>query len=131
MADRIVTSTPRQAEYIEEDEDESEDFVGFEQLTGKYREMEDEMSSIDNSFCERDTILQVEGNNTRDGEDSGIIFNRMGRRKGKEKKAKERKTKEEEDTKGSKESKRKKEKKITKIKANQGSRCSSGKKYKR
>ena len=58
MADRIVTSTPRHAGTIVEDEEESIDFAGFEQLAGKYRDIEDEMSSIDNSFYERETILQ-------------------------------------------------------------------------
>ena len=53
MADRkpIITSTPRQAEKIEESDEEYEDFIGFDQRTETYREMEEDISSIDNKLA--------------------------------------------------------------------------------
>ena len=89
MSERVVTSTPRHVGATEEEE--NLDFMGFEQTSEEYRDIEEEMSSIDMSFFERETVLLAD--ESCKGEESGIIFNRMGRRKGKEKKAKRGKVK--------------------------------------
>ena len=49
MAEKWTTSTPRPAE-TPDSEEEYNEFMGFEKSSGSYRNIEDEMSSIDSSF---------------------------------------------------------------------------------
>ena len=113
MSERIVTSTPRQVGIPVEGEEDCIDFLGFEKTTESYRDIEEEMSSIDTSFYERETVLQGD-ESYKEGEESGVFFNGEGRRKGKERRSKERENEiEEEET---EKSKKKGKKRLPKMK---------------
>ena len=107
MSEKIVTSTPRPVGTPADREDDLSDFIGFEKMRESYRDIEEEMSSIDSSFYERETVLQGE-ESFKEGEESKVFFNGEGRRKGKDRKSKEREKDVEEEESGNRRKKSKK-----------------------
>ena len=107
MAERIspITSTPRPMEGTGRSDSEEDSFIGFGPENGSYREVEEDISSIDESFYEQETILQGEVNTTREKDESEIIFKGDRRRINRERKAKGKKTKKEDEMEESKEPK--------------------------